>query len=58
MTKYNPELKAQIVQEYLSTSQSSSDLGEKYNISRRLISKWVQCSPVPRYRRAPADRWR
>lgn len=22
--------------------QSSSDLGEKYNISRRLISKWVQ----------------
>ena len=42
MTKYNPELKAQIVQEYLSTSQSSSDLGEKYNISRRLISKWVQ----------------
>ena len=42
MTKYNPELKAQIVQEYLSTSQSSSDLGEKYNISRRLISKWGQ----------------
>lgn len=42
MTKYNPELKAQIVHEYLSTSQSSNDLGEKYNISRRLISKWVQ----------------
>ena len=32
MVKYKPELKAQIVNEYLSTSQSTYDLGEKYQI--------------------------
>lgn len=42
MTKYNTKLKTQIVHEYLSTPQSSYDLGEKYDISPRLISKWIQ----------------
>ena len=35
MVKYNPELKAQIVHEYLSTSK-------KYHIERRQIAKWIQ----------------
>lgn len=42
MTKYKPELKAQIVQEYLSTSQSTNDLSKKYQIGRRCIAEWVQ----------------
>lgn len=42
MTKYSSKLKTQIVHEYLSTSQNSTDLGEKYDISPRLISKWIQ----------------
>ena len=42
MVKYNPELKAQIVHEYLSTAQSTYDLSEKYHIGRRQISRWVQ----------------
>ncbi|QLL78502.1 helix-turn-helix domain-containing protein [Ligilactobacillus saerimneri] len=41
MTKYQPELKAQIVHEYLTTSKSLSDLEEKYHISYKLISEWV-----------------
>ncbi len=42
MVKYKPELKAQIVNEYLSTSQSTYDLGEKYQIDRRRIGEWVR----------------
>lgn len=42
MTKYKPEPKAQIVQEYLSTSQSTNDLSKKYQISGRRIAEWVQ----------------
>ena len=32
MVKYKPELKAQIVHEYLLTAQSINDLSEKYHI--------------------------
>ena len=42
MVKYNPELKAQIVHEYLSTAQSINDLSEKYHIGESQISRWVQ----------------
>jgi transposase len=42
MTKYKAELKAQIVHEYLSTSQSTYDLSKKYKISERRIAEWVQ----------------
>ncbi|AWD62238.1 helix-turn-helix domain-containing protein [Limosilactobacillus reuteri] len=42
MVKYKSELKAQIVHEYLSTSQSAYDLSKKYQINRREIAKWVQ----------------
>lgn len=42
MTKYKAELKAQIVHEYLSTSQSINDLSEKYQINKQQISAWVQ----------------
>ena len=42
MTKYKTELKTQIVQEYLSTSQSTNDLSKKYQISRRRIAEWIQ----------------
>lgn len=42
MTKYNSKLKAQIVHEYLSTSQSIYDLGKRYDIGPRLIAKWIQ----------------
>lgn len=42
MTKYNSKLKTQIVHEYLSTSQSTYDLGKRYEIRPRLIAKWVQ----------------
>ncbi len=42
MVKYKPELKAQIVNEYLSTSQSAYVLSDKYQISRRRITEWIQ----------------
>lgn len=42
MTKYKSELKAQIVHEYLSTSQSTNDLSKKYQINGRRIAEWVQ----------------
>ena len=42
MVKYKLELKAQIVHEYFSTSQSAYDLSEKYHIDRRQIAKWTQ----------------
>ena len=42
MVKYKPELKAQIVHEYLSTAQSINDLSEKYHIGESQISRWVQ----------------
>lgn len=42
MVKYKSELKAQIVHEYLSTSQSTNALSEKYQINRREIAKWIQ----------------
>ncbi|PEG70694.1 transposase, partial [Ligilactobacillus aviarius] len=42
MVKYKPELKAQIVHEYLSTAQSTYDLSKKYHIGRRQIAKWIQ----------------
>lgn len=42
MTKYNSKLKAQIVHEYFSTSQSVNDLGKRYDIGPRLIAKWIQ----------------
>lgn len=42
MVKYKPELKAQIVHEYLSTAQSTNDLSKKYHIERRQIAKWIQ----------------
>lgn len=42
MVKYQAELKAQIVHEYLSTSQNTNDLSQKYKISRREIAKWIQ----------------
>lgn len=42
MVKYKPELKAQIVNEYLSTSQSTNALSEKYQISGRQITEWIQ----------------
>ncbi|WP_239461114.1 helix-turn-helix domain-containing protein [Ligilactobacillus aviarius] len=42
MVKYKPELKAQIVHEYLSTVQSTNDLSEKYHIGSRQISRWAQ----------------
>ncbi|MBB1099701.1 helix-turn-helix domain-containing protein, partial [Limosilactobacillus sp. WF-MT5-A] len=42
MTKYKTELKTQIVQEYLSTSQSTNDLSKKYQISGRRIAEWIQ----------------
>lgn len=42
MVKYKPELKVQIVNEYLSTSQSAYVLSEKYQISRRRIAEWIQ----------------
>lgn len=41
-TRYKPELKAQIVQEYLSTLQSTNDLSKKYQISGRRIAEWIQ----------------
>lgn len=50
MTKHKPELKAQIVHEYLSTSQSINDLSEKYQINGQQISTWVQ-----RYRLSGID---
>ncbi|HJF29602.1 helix-turn-helix domain-containing protein [Ligilactobacillus saerimneri] len=53
MTKYQPELKVQIVHEYLTTSKSLSDLGEKYHISYKLISEWVN-----RYRLQGIDAFR
>lgn len=42
MVKYKAELKTQIVNEYLTTYQSSYDLGKKYQIDSRQIRKWVQ----------------
>lgn len=42
MTKYSPELKAQIVHEYLSNKGSTRILGRKYNINHRLIRNWIQ----------------
>lgn len=42
MVKYKPELKAQIVNEYLSTTQSINDLSEKYQIDNRRIGEWIQ----------------
>ena len=42
MTKYSPEFKAQIVHEYLSNRGSARVLGQKYNINRVLIGKWIQ----------------
>ena len=42
MTKYKSGLKAQIVHKYLSTFQSTNDLGEKHQISGRRIAEWVQ----------------
>lgn len=42
MVKYHPELKAQVVHEYLSTSQSIHDLSKKYQIDNRRISEWIQ----------------
>ena len=42
MVKYKPELKAQIVHEYLSTAQSTNDLSKKYHIGKRQIAKWIQ----------------
>ncbi|EEW52642.1 hypothetical protein HMPREF0494_2186 [Limosilactobacillus antri DSM 16041] len=41
MVKYKPELKVQIVHEYLSTSQNTYDLSEKYQIDNRRIGEWV-----------------
>lgn len=42
MVKYKPELKAQIVNEYLSTSQSTNTLSKKYQIGKRQIAEWIQ----------------
>ena len=42
MNKYKSELKAQIVHEYLSTSQSTNDLSKKCQINGRYIAEWVQ----------------
>ena len=42
MVKYKSELKVQIVHEYLSTSQSTCDLSQKYQINKREIAKWIQ----------------
>lgn len=42
MTKYSPELKAQIIHEYLSNSISYRTLERKYNINHCLIVKWIQ----------------
>lgn len=56
MVKYKPELKVQIVNKYLSTSQSAFVLSEKYQISGRRIAEWIQ-----RYRMSGIDalkRWR
>ena len=41
MVKYNPELKAQIVHEYLSTTQSTNDLSKKYHIGKSQIARWI-----------------
>ncbi|MDM8279043.1 transposase, partial [Ligilactobacillus aviarius] len=50
MVKYNPELKAQIVHEYLSTTQSTNDLSKKYHIGKSQIARWIQ-----RYRLTGSD---
>ena len=42
MVKHKAELKAQIVHEYLITSQSSYDLERKYQIGSSQIRWWVQ----------------
>ena len=42
MTKYSPELKAQIIHEYFSDKSSTRVLEQKYNINRCLIGKWIQ----------------
>lgn len=36
MTKYSPELKAQIIHEYFSNSANYRTLGRKYNINYQL----------------------
>ena len=41
MVKHNPELKAQIVHEYLSTTQSTNDLSKKYHIGKSQIARWI-----------------
>ncbi len=47
MVKYKSELKVQIVNEYLSTSQSTLALSEKYQISGRQIAEWIMDSKIP-----------
>lgn len=42
MVKYKPELKVQIVNEDLSTSQNTYNLREKYQIDSRRIGEWVR----------------
>ncbi|MFK5675725.1 helix-turn-helix domain-containing protein [Ligilactobacillus sp. LYQ60] len=42
MVKYKTELKAQIVHEYLSITQSTNDLSKKYHIEKSQIAEWIQ----------------
>lgn len=42
MSKYSPEFKAQIINEYLTNGLSSNALEKKYQVPARQIAKWIQ----------------
>ncbi|CAJ2230828.1 transposase [Companilactobacillus paralimentarius] len=42
MVKYSSKLKAEVVGEYLQGGTSIQSLSEKYNLSRRQVSFWIQ----------------
>ena len=42
MVKYNPELKAQVVGQFLNDKMSVVELAQKYRVPKRQIQYWIQ----------------